>query len=125
MATQTILLVQAEILVRHPLAEYLRDCGYGVLEAGSPDEARQIAASEHHFDIVLLDAGNSGGFELAQWFRTIDRPCEVIITGSVKKAVQDAMELCDDGPAPDHTARHRAILAEIQLRLAARDRRKA
>jgi hypothetical protein len=49
----------------------------------------------------------------------------VIITASVKKAVQDAMELGNEGPTPDHTSRHRAVLAEIQMRLSAGDHRKA
>ena len=35
----TLLIVESDILVRHPIAEYLRECGYKVLEAGNTDEA--------------------------------------------------------------------------------------
>jgi DNA-binding response OmpR family regulator len=37
-----ILLVDAEELVRAPLAQYLRECGYRVLEATSADEAQRV-----------------------------------------------------------------------------------
>jgi len=116
----TILLVQTDILIRHPLAEYLRSCGYQVFEAGNADEVKAIALSEQELDVILLDAMNGNGFELAHWLRSQRAFSDVIITGSVKKTVQDAMELCEQGPDPDHTARHKSILAEIQIRLSRR-----
>jgi len=36
---ETILLVEDEILTRTVIAEYLRECGYKVIEAASADEA--------------------------------------------------------------------------------------
>ena len=36
---QTILVVEDEVLVRMPIAQYLRDCGYKVIEAVNADEA--------------------------------------------------------------------------------------
>jgi len=40
MELETILVLEKDILVRQPLAKYLRDCGYRVLEAVDDDEAR-------------------------------------------------------------------------------------
>ena len=36
---ETILVVDDEVLIRMPIAEYLRDCGYRVVEAANGDEA--------------------------------------------------------------------------------------
>ena len=42
-AQETILLVEDEVLVRMPIAQYLRDCGYKVVEAVNADEAMRSA----------------------------------------------------------------------------------
>ena len=36
-----VLLVEGDIIVRHPLAEYLRECGFTVFEASNGDEAKR------------------------------------------------------------------------------------
>ena len=67
-----VMIVEEDILVRHPLAEYLRECGYKVAEAFNADEARQLLnAGLSSIDIVLADANASGegGFALATWMR--------------------------------------------------------
>ena len=38
----TILVVETDILVRHVIADYLRGCGYRVLEAATGEEATLI-----------------------------------------------------------------------------------
>ena len=40
----TVLVVEDEMMVRLPIVEYLRDCGYNVLEAADASEA--IAAMD-------------------------------------------------------------------------------
>ena len=37
-----VLVVESEVLVRHALAEYLRHCGYRVIEAASTQEAMTL-----------------------------------------------------------------------------------
>jgi CheY-like chemotaxis protein len=53
-----------------PIAQYLRDCGYRVLEAASVDEAMTILQkSDTHIDVVLSDVempGPMNGFGFAQ-----------------------------------------------------------
>lgn len=43
MTTASVLVVEHDVLVRHPLAKYLRECGYRVVEAITYDEAREWA----------------------------------------------------------------------------------
>jgi hypothetical protein len=43
-----------EVLVRKPIYQYLRDCGYRVLEAASVDEATLILQKQDiHVDVIL------------------------------------------------------------------------
>jgi CheY-like chemotaxis protein len=39
---ETVLLVEDEVLLRLAVAEYLRDCGYKVIEAVNADEAVMV-----------------------------------------------------------------------------------
>ena len=60
-----ILIVEEDLLVRTPLAEYLRECGYLVLEASSAGEARTLLEDgSRRVDIVLAEvkSGEPSGF---------------------------------------------------------------
>src|SRR5688572_30140139 len=69
--SRTLLLVHGDILVRTALAAYLRECGYDVVEAGTPEEAIQALRLDMKFDLAFLDVeGDQGaGFQLAQTIR--------------------------------------------------------
>lgn len=102
MRQDCILLVEPDLLVRHPLAEYLRECGYTGVEATTADEARQlIAGSGTPVDIVLtdIDAPGGSGFALAQWIRVNHPAIDVILAGTVTKVTQTAESLCEDWTA--------------------------
>jgi CheY-like chemotaxis protein len=65
---QTILVVEDEVLIRLPLAEYLRDCGYSVFEASNVAEAKAVLDADTPVDLVFSDVnmpGNENGFALA------------------------------------------------------------
>jgi CheY-like chemotaxis protein len=56
---QTVLLVDAKVLSRLALADYLRECGYRVIEAASPEEAMMVLkAPELKVDILLSDVAS-------------------------------------------------------------------
>lgn len=102
---ETILVVEDEVLIRLVIAEYLRDCGYRVIEAVDADEALLVLQqSERAIDVVFTDIempGTMDGFGLAQWVRTNRPDSEVILCGSVGRAVQAASDLCDaNGSVP-------------------------
>jgi len=122
-----ILIVEADVLVRHPLAKYLRECGYRVVEVADGAEARQVlAAPEAAIDIVLanVNAPKESGFGLAVWIRTNCPTVEVVLVGSVASEVEKAGDLCEDGPARSKPYDHRLVHDQILQLLAARDRAK-
>jgi CheY-like chemotaxis protein len=99
--TPTILVVDDEVLVRVVIAEYLRDCGYRVLEAGSADDAVAVLGSKLEVDIVFTDLelpGQSSGLELARWIRRRHPDVRVIVTSGVHSSAELAGELCEAGP---------------------------
>jgi two-component system, response regulator PdtaR len=56
-----VLIVEDEFLIRWPAAEYLRDSGYRVIEAGSAQEAIVVLSSGTHLDVVFSDVNLSDG----------------------------------------------------------------
>ncbi len=48
----TILVVEDEILIRMPVADYLRDCGYRVLEASDAVEAQALLRAGEPIEIM-------------------------------------------------------------------------
>jgi CheY-like chemotaxis protein len=99
-----VLVVEDEVLLRLVIAEYLRDCGYKVIEAADADEALQVLQqSQLTVDVLFSDVempGSLDGFGLSQWARSNRPDIDVILTGSVPRAVSAAADLCEDGTIP-------------------------
>ena len=98
----SVLIVDGDIISRHVIADYLRHCGYAVVEAANTDEAFAALAEETlSIDVILCEfsaLGSKSAFELASWVR-INRPeLEVKLAGGVQLAAQTAAELCESGP---------------------------
>lgn len=118
-------MIEADILVRNPLADYLRECGYHVLEACSAYEARQhLSHAEQKIDAVLCDADlpDESGFSFAHWLRREHSDTTVILAGTIEKEVEKAGELCEEGPAVSKPYNHQFVLDHIRRMLAARER---
>lgn len=120
------MVVDGEVLIRTELSNYLRHCGYIVIEAASTDEAKTVLAkAQMSVDVVLCDAdapGEVNGFGFASWLRKEHPQIDIILAGTVDKAAQEAAKLCDDGP---HLARPydpTSVSDFIRQRLAQRDR---
>ena len=123
--TDTILIVESDILVRAPLAEYLRECGYKVIESSSPGEARLVLqAGGVRIDTLFanVDAGAESGFSLAAWLRVNHPAIEVVLAGTVGRAVAQAGDLCEQGPALSRPYDHAQVLDRIRRLQAARNR---
>ncbi|MGA9322702.1 MAG: response regulator [Xanthobacteraceae bacterium] len=101
---ETVLVVEDEVLLRLVVAEYLRDCGFKVIEAAHADEAVMVLKQpDLRIDVLFSDVempGSMDGFALAQWTRANRPGLEVILTGSVPRAVNAAADLCEEGPMP-------------------------
>lgn len=79
----TVLVVEDELMVRMPIAEYLRDCGYNVLEAGSASEAIETVGSEGPISLLFSDIrmpGKMDGVGLAKWFQAHFPSVPVLLT---------------------------------------------
>ena len=101
---QTILVVEDEVFIRMVISEYLRGCGYKVIEAANGDEALTILQHlEIDIDVVFSDVdmpGSMNGFELAKWLSAHRANVDVILTGNVPRAADAAAQLCESGPLP-------------------------
>ena len=101
---ETILVVEDDVLVRMPISQYLRDCGYKIIEAVNADEAMVVLLHrETPIDIVFSDIempGSTDGFGLAKWTRENRPGLDVILTGTLPRTVDSAKELCEQGPIP-------------------------
>ena len=101
---QVVLVVEDEVLVRMVISDYLRSCGYKVIEATNADEAMIILDHvEIEVDVVFSDVempGSMDGFQLSKWLRANRPTIDVILTGSVPRAADAAADLCDSGPLP-------------------------
>ncbi|HVP86092.1 MAG TPA: response regulator [Rhizomicrobium sp.] len=122
--TPAILIVEDEVLIRFVLADYLRECGFKVLEAGDAAEAIQILEAEVDIDLVFSDVqmpGEMDGFGLAQWVRRNRPNLPITLTSGDSKKSAAAKELCENEPffaKPYDVAK---VVAHIRVRLGLKD----
>jgi DNA-binding response OmpR family regulator len=121
----SILVVENEVLVRLPLAEYLRECGFRVFEARSVLEAKTILGAGIPVDVVFAEVnlpGDENGFALASWVRQHHRETKVLLTSHFGRAAEKAGEMCEKGPHGARPYSHEVVLQRIQILLAAAKR---
>ena len=101
-APASILIVDGDIVSRHVIADYLRHCGFAVVEAANTDEASvALVEPSLSIDVILCDVsalGSRSGFGLATWVRANRPELEVRLAAGVEVAAQTAAELCESGP---------------------------
>jgi CheY-like chemotaxis protein len=100
--SECILVIDGDVLVRHAIADYLRQCGYTVVEASSTDEA-VIVLNEADLQVTtaLCDAevpGLRNAFELRMWAAANRPEVHIALAASPEAAAGKAAELCDEGP---------------------------
>jgi CheY-like chemotaxis protein len=120
----SILIVDGDIVSRHVIADYLRRCGYAVVEAANTDEAL-VALGEPSLsiDVILCDVsalGSQSGFELASWVRANRPELEVRLAAGVETAAQTAAELCESGPHLERPYRPEEVVDYIKRLRASR-----
>lgn len=114
---QTILVVEDEVLVRLPLAEYLRDCGFRVFEAATVAEAKAVLYANTPIDLVFSDvnlAEAEDGFALASWIRQNRPDVKVLLASGAASAAKKAGDLCMDGPMLSKPYEYTEVLRRIQ-----------
>ena len=121
----SILIVDGDIISRHVISDYLRHCGYAVVEAANTDEAF-IALRDPtlSIDVILCDVsalGARNGFELATWVRSNRPELEVRLAAGADVAAQTAAELCESGPHLARPYEPEAVVDYIKRLRASRD----
>src|SRR5882724_3265093 len=95
----TILVVENEVLIRLAVAEYLRECGFRIVEAVNAAEAIRVLQMKHTLiDLVFSDLtmpGKLDGFGLAKWVRRHRPELQVLLVSSDKKRAEAAKNLCE------------------------------
>jgi CheY-like chemotaxis protein len=124
----TILVVEDEVLIRIVIAEYLRDCGFRVIEATNADEALQVLQhAQIRVDVVFTDVempGSMDGFGLSRWIREQRPDVDVILAGTPARATEAAAELCESGPDLAKPYDPQLVLDRIRRLLAERQSRR-
>lgn len=110
----TVLVVEDDMMVRMPIAEYLRDCGYTVLEAGDAAEAIATVHAVGTISLVFSDVrmpGSMDGFGLARWLRKHYPEIPVLLTSgynssrSLSVDVAPGVKLIEKPYSQAHVAR--------------------
>jgi CheY-like chemotaxis protein len=92
-----VLVVEDEILIRHPIVDHLRDCGWRVLEAATADEAKALVLSGAPIDVVFSDVQMPGaldGIGLAHWIHANHSEIKVLLTSGVAATHAIPTEVC-------------------------------
>lgn len=93
----SVLLVEDEVLSRLAMAEYLRECGFHVVEAASGVEAQQLVLAGLKVDLVFSDItmpGGVDGIDLALWLMVHCESTKVILTSGLPDALTKAQTAC-------------------------------
>jgi CheY-like chemotaxis protein len=95
-----VMVVEPDIVVRLAIADYLRECGYAVVETGNAEESLIVLESGRSIDVVFteIELPQMSGFELARVVRARYPGVDVILTSSPTASAEKASGLCDDGP---------------------------
>jgi CheY-like chemotaxis protein len=74
-----------------PVVQFLRDCGYHVVEATTTDEAMAILQkTDIPVDVVLSEIdipGSMNGFRFAQWARSARPELKILLAGTPERTV--------------------------------------
>lgn len=116
---ETILVLERDVVTRAFLADYLRSCGYRVLEARNAAEALTILQeSSEPIRVVLGDA--ESGFKLSGWVKANRPTIKVILAANVERASQAAADLCEAGPHGKRPFDPQLLVQRIRSQLAKR-----
>jgi DNA-binding NtrC family response regulator len=97
----TVMVVDPDVLVRMTISDFLRDCGYRVIEGVKAEDVWTVIASKIALDVVFAEVQLSAertGFELAKELRQTQPGIDVILTSGIADAAEKSSDLCEQGP---------------------------
>jgi PAS domain S-box-containing protein len=99
--TETILVLEDEISVRHISVRVLRGLGYQVIEASNGDDAQRLIGerSGHHVDLLLTDMvmPHMSGRFFADWLRKVSPRTKIVFVSGYLDESYLAHEKIDEG----------------------------
>ncbi len=121
---KTVMVLEPDVIVRAEISEFLRQCGFVVIEGVDAADLRMALDSGAAIDVVLTEVqlnGSVSGFELAQQVRQTRPEIAVILVSNADNVVERAADLCGRGPVrkPYHSDE---ILRRIRVLTGHRDR---
>lgn len=114
-ATAKLLVAEDDIFVRSMIAEFLRDAGFDVLEAGNADEAMAHFETEKDIDLLFSDVrmpGSMDGTELAERVKGKWPGTHVVLTSGYSSALLET-QAKTPGPVLAKPYRPLSVLAAI------------
>ena len=96
---RVVMVVEPEVLIRMAVAEYLRGCGYKVIEGVSAADVWVILDAGLALDVVFSEVnlpGETDGFALARRLRQTRPQVNVILTSGVGGAADKSAALCEE-----------------------------
>lgn len=118
-AKPVVMVIEPEVLVRMSIADFLRECGYKVIEGVMAEDVETVLHSNVPLNVVFAEVklpGKIDGFALARTLRQTHPHIDVILTSGIAAAAEKSKDLCEDGPmkkpyrAEDVLARIRQLL---------------
>lgn len=95
------MVVEPDVLARMVIADYLRRCGYKVIEGVAAEDVFAVLRAGGTIDVVLTEMklpGEMDGFSLARQLRQTHPGIDVLLTVGIVNAADKAGDLCEDGP---------------------------
>jgi DNA-binding NtrC family response regulator len=96
-----IMVIEPDVIVRTEIAEFLRECGYKVIEGVTAADVWTILNAKVAVDVVFSEVqlpGETDGFALATRVRQRYPQVDVMLSSGVSHAAEKARDLCEDGP---------------------------
>jgi DNA-binding response OmpR family regulator len=120
-SSPAVLLLEHDITIRYPLAEYLRECGYTVFEASAAEDANQLldALTSGLTTAVmnLRSLSDANAFAFAKRIRAEHSTAEVFIVGTADAAADRVAGLCYAADPSRSKEQHKQHLLDHLMQL--------
>lgn len=117
-----VIVASGDILMRQPLVDFLRDCGFDVIAVATTEEAMALVEAGLRPEFLLADVHSSGkvdGFALASFLRRRLPETEVLLSANLEKTAAKAGDICRQGPEDDKLFDHQMLLKRLKRARAA------
>ena len=118
----TVIVLEPDVIIRTEIAEFLRQCGYRVIEGITANDVWTLLDAKVPLNIVFSEVhlpGETDGFALARNLRQSRPDVDVLLVRGIAGAAEKVEDLCEDGPMKK-PYRAEDVAARIQLLLGRR-----